>query len=156
MSSTEAPFSANMRVRIADHDVQLTVRGETASDFNIRWADLAENIQLFTDSVAMTVAAVNATPLTQQQAATPPAPAAVPDGGWNVAPQPAPPAAAAPPAAFQSAVAPACAHGARNPVSKVGAKGPWKAWMCNAPQGGAKCDPVWVQRNTPEWNSFPA
>jgi len=153
MSSTEAPFSANMRVRIADHDVQLTVRGETAADFNIRWADLAENIQHFTDSVALTVAAVNATPMTQQQAAPPPAPAAVADGGWNVA-QPTPPAA--PPAAFQSAVAPACAHGARNPVSKVGAKGPWKAWMCNAPQGSQKCDPIWVQRNSPEWNSFPA
>jgi len=152
MSSTEAPFSANMRVRIADHDVQLTVRGETASDFNVRWADLAENIQHFTESVALTVAAVNATPVTQQQAAPPPAPAAVPGGGWNVAPAPQ----AAPPAAFQSAVAPACAHGSRNPVSKVGAKGPWKAWMCNAPQGGAKCDPIWVQRNSPEWDSFPA
>jgi hypothetical protein len=152
MSSTEAPFSANMRVRIADHDVQLTVRGDTASDFNVRWADLAENIALFTESVALTVAAVNASPLTQQQAAPPPAPAAVPGGGWNVAPAPQ----AAPPAAFQSAVAPACAHGSRNPVSKVGAKGPWKAWMCNAPQGGAKCDPIWVNRQSPEWDSFPA
>jgi len=152
MSSTEAPFSANMRVRIADHDVQLTVRGDTASDFNVRWADLAENIALFTESVALTVAAVNASPLTQQQAAPPPAPAAVPGGGWNVAPAPQ----ATPPAAFQSAVAPACAHGSRNPVSKVGAKGPWKAWMCNAPQGGAKCDPIWVNRQSPEWDSFPA
>ena len=58
--------------------------------------------------------------------------------------------------AVLSAVAPACAHGARNPVSKVGAKGPWKAWMCNAPQGGAKCDPVWIKRGTPEWDTFPA
>lgn len=159
MSSTEAPFSANMRVRIADHDVQLTVRAETSSDFQVRWAELAEGMSMFVESVTLTVAAANAasiTHMTQQQAATPPAPAAVPDGGWNVAPQTAPPAAAAPPAAFQSAVAPACAHGARNPVSKVGAKGPWKAWMCNAPQGGAKCDPVWIKRGSPEWDTFPA
>jgi hypothetical protein len=156
MSSTEAPFSANMRVRIADHDVQLTVRGNSASEFQMHWAEIAENMGTFVESVTLTVAASNASTLNQQQAATPPAPAAVPDGGWNVAPQPAPPAAAAPPAAFQSAVAPACAHGARNPVSKVGAKGPWKAWMCNAPQGGAKCDPVWIKRGSPEWDTFPA
>jgi hypothetical protein len=156
MSSTEAPFSANMRVRIADHDVQLTVRAETSSDFQVRWAELAEGMSMFVESVTLTVAAANAasvTHLTQQQAAPPPAPAAVPGGGWNVA-QPTP--QAAPPAAFQSAVAPACAHGSRNPVSKVGAKGPWKAWMCNAPQGSQKCDPMWVQRNSPEWDSFPA
>ena len=153
MSSTESPFSANMRIRVADHDVQLTVRGDSASEFQMHWAEIAENMGTFIESVTLTVAASNAAPLTQQQAARPPAPAAVPDGGWNVA---QPPPQAAPPAAFQSAVAPACAHGARNPVSKVGAKGPWKAWMCNAPQGGQKCDPVWVGRNTPEWNSFPA
>jgi hypothetical protein len=154
MSSTEAPFSANMRVRIADHDVQLTVRGNSASEFQMHWAEIAENMGTFVESVTLTVAASNASTLYQQQAAPPPAPAA-PDGGWNVAPQVAP-QPAGPPAAFQSAVAPACAHGARNPVSKVGAKGPWKAWMCNAPQGGAKCDPVWIKRGTPEWDTFPA
>lgn len=156
MSSTEAPFRATLPIEIMGHKVLLTAGGDTVSDFTLRWAEMAENAGNLLESFSLTVAAVNATPLTQQQAAPPPAPAAVPDGGWNVAPQPAPPAAAAPPAAFQSAVAPACAHGARNPVSKVGAKGPWKAWMCNAPQGGAKCDPIWVQRNSPEWNSFPA
>ncbi len=154
MSSTEAPFSANMRVRIADHDVQLTVRGNSASEFQMHWAEIAENMGTFVESVTLTVAASNAASLTQQQVATPPAPAVSHDVGWNVAPQA--PSPAAPPAAFQSAVAPACAHGARNPVSKVGAKGPWKAWMCNAPQGSQKCDPIWVQRNSPEWNSFPA
>jgi len=155
MSSTEAPFSANMRVRIADHDVQVTVRGESASDFNIHWADLAENMSQFLESVQLTVAAANAAPLTQHQVGTPPpAPAAaVSDGGWAT---PAPAPQAAPPSAFSAAVAPICAHGPRNPVSKVGAKGPWKAWMCNAPQGGAKCDPQWVKRGTPEWDTFPA
>ena len=151
MSSTEAPFSANMRVRISDHDVQLTVRGDTAYEFQSRWAELAEGINTLTESVALTVAAVNVAPLTQQSA--PPPAAAVSGGGWNAPP---PQQQAVPAAAFQSAAAPVCAHGARNPVSKVGNKGPWKAWMCNAPQGGAKCEPVWVQRNTPEWDQFPA
>lgn len=154
MSSTEAAFSANMRLAIAGHDVQVTVRGTDGPDFDHNWAHLAENMGQFLESVQMTVAAANAAPLTQQPVGTPPpAPAAVvSDGGWG---QPAPTPQAAPPQAFSAAVAPVCAHGPRNPVSKVGAKGPWKAWMCNAPQGGAKCDPQWVQKNSPEWNSFP-
>lgn len=151
MSSTEAPFSANMRVRIADHDVQITVRGDSAGEFQMHWAEIAENMQTFVESVTLTVAAANAASVIQQQAAPPPAPAAV-SGGWNAAPAPQ----AAPPAAFQSAAVPTCAHGGRNPVSKVGAKGPWKAWMCNAPQGAQKCDPVWIKRGSPEWDTFPA
>lgn len=155
MSSTEAPFSANMRVRLSDHDVQLTVRGDTSSDFNIRWAELAESMPTLIESIQLAVAASNAAPLTQQQVGTPPpAPAAVvSDGGWAT---PAPSPQAAPPSAFSAAVAPVCAHGPRNPVSKVGPKGPWKAWMCNAPKGGPKCDPQWVGRGTPEWDTFPA
>mgnify|MGYP006911555137 CR=1 FL=1 len=153
MTSTEAPFSANMRVRIADHDVQLTVRGDSAGEFQMHWAEIAENMQTFVESVTLTVAASNAASLTQQQVAPPPAPAAVSDGGWNVAPA-AP--QQAPPAAFQSAATPMCAHGPRNPVSKVGAKGPWKAYMCNAPQGAQKCDPIWIKRGSSEWDTFPA
>ena len=67
MSSTEAPFSANMRVRLSDHDVQLTVRGDTSSDFNIRWAELAESMPTLIESIQLAVAASNAAPLTQQQ-----------------------------------------------------------------------------------------
>ena len=154
MSSTEAPFSANMRVRVADHDVQVTVRGESASDFNLHWADLAENMSPFIESVQLAVATANAQPLTQFQQSSPPPAVAADGGGWNVAPQASAPAS--PPATFQSATAPVCAHGPRNPVSKVGAKGPWKAYMCNAPQGGAKCEPIWIKRGTPEWDNFPA
>lgn len=153
MSSTEAPFSANMRVRIADHDVQLTVRGDSASDFHMHWAELAESMPTLIESIHLSVAASNAASLTAPQGAPPPAPAAAPSGGGWATPQPAPQAT---PPAFSAAVAPVCAHGPRNPVSKVGAKGPWKAWMCNAPQGAAKCDPQWVDKRSPEWNTFPA
>ena len=148
MSSTEAPFSANTRINVMGHDVQFTVRADTAFDFQLRWAELAEGMANLTESVQMTVAASNAAPLTQP-VAPPPQPAAVNDGGWG---QPVP---QTPPAAFSAAVIPSCAHGPRNAVAKVGAKGPWKAFMCSAPQGAQKCDPIWVQRDTPEWNSFP-
>ena len=112
MSSTESPFSANMRVRLSDHDVQLTVRGDTSSDFNLRWAELAESMPMLVESIQLTVAASNAASLTQQPVGTPPpAPAAVvSDGGWAT---PAPSPQAAPPPAFSAAVAPVCAHGPR-------------------------------------------
>lgn len=154
MSSTEAPFRATLPIDIMGHKVLLTAGGDTFSEYQIRWAELAEGAPTLIESFQMIVAAVNAASLTQPQAAPPPAPAAVvSDGGWATS---APTPQAAPPTAFSAAVAPICAHGPRNPVSKVGAKGPWKAWMCNAPQGGAKCDPQWVKRGTPEWDTFPA
>lgn len=154
MSSTEAPFRATLPIDIMGHKVLLTAGGDTFSEYQIRWAELAEGAPTLIESFQMIVAAVNAASLTQPQAAPPPAPAAVvSDGGWAAS---APTPQAAPPTAFSAAVAPICAHGPRNPVSKVGAKGPWKAWMCNAPQGGAKCDPQWVKRGTPEWDTFPA
>lgn len=42
--------------------------------------------------------------------------------------------------------APTCQHGSMTFRSGVGAKGPWKGWMCAAPKGAAdKCDTVWVR-----------
>lgn len=39
-----------------------------------------------------------------------------------------------------------CKHGDMVPKSGTSAKGPWKAWMCNAPKGAAdKCDPIWIR-----------
>lgn len=149
MSSTEAPFSANTRINVMGQDVQFTVRADNASEFQLRWAELAEGMSLLTESVQLTIAASNAAALTQ--AAAPPPQQPVSDGGWGQPMQPA----ASPPAAFSAAVTPSCAHGPRNAVSKVGAKGPWKAFMCNAPQGAQKCDPIWIQKNTPEWANFP-
>ena len=154
MSSSEAPFRATLNVEVMGHKILLTAGGDTFSEYQMRWAELADGAPTLIDFFSTVIAASNAAVLTQQQTAPPPAPAAVgSDGGWHAS---APTPQAAPPQAFSAAVAPVCAHGPRNPVSKVGAKGPWKAWMCNAPQGGAKCDPQWVQKNSPEWNSFPA
>lgn len=154
MSSTEAPFRATLPIELMGHKILLTAGGDTFSDYQLRWAELAEGAPTLIESFQLIIAALNAAPLTQQQVGTPPpAPAAVvSDGGWAT---PAPAPQAAPPSAFSAAVAPVCAHGPRNAVSKVGAKGPWKAWMCNAPQGAQKCDPQWVQKNSPEWNTFP-
>lgn len=39
---------------------------------------------------------------------------------------------------------PVCAHGPMNWREGVGAKGPWKGWMCSAPKGSAnKCETIW-------------
>jgi len=153
MSSTEAPFRATLPVEIAGHKILLTAGGDTVGEYTLRWAELAEAAPNLVESFSLIIGAINAQPLTQSQQYTPP-PVAADGGGWNVAPQTSAPVA--PPATFQSATAPVCAHGPRNPVSKVGAKGPWKAWMCNVPQGGTKCEPVWIKRGTPEWDNFPA
>lgn len=153
MSSTEAPFRATLPVEIMGHKILLTAGGDTFSDYQIRWAELAEGAPTLFESFQLIIAALNAQPIAAPQAQQPAPPPAVAagNGGWNAAPA-TPPAA---PAAFQSAATPSCAHGPRNAVAKVGAKGPWKAWMCSAPQGAQKCDPIWIQKNTPEWNNFP-
>lgn len=40
--------------------------------------------------------------------------------------------------------APVCKHGPMNYREGVGAKGPWKGFMCSAPKGAAdKCDTIW-------------
>lgn len=39
-----------------------------------------------------------------------------------------------------------CRHGDMTLKTGTSAKGPWKAWMCNAPKGAAdKCEPVWIR-----------
>mgnify|MGYP006270388377 CR=1 FL=1 len=50
--------------------------------------------------------------------------------------------AAAPTAGGES---PTCKHGAMNFREGVGAKGPWKGWMCPSPKGQAKCETIWVR-----------
>lgn len=77
-----------------------------------------------------------------QPAPVPAAPAAVPPG-------PAP--------SFLAAAVPACPHGQKVARSGQGAKGPWKAWMCPAPKGTpGQCEPAWVRKGSPEWDTFPA
>ena len=39
-----------------------------------------------------------------------------------------------------------CKHGAMSLKTGTSAKGPWKAWMCNAPKGATdKCEPIWIR-----------
>lgn len=39
-----------------------------------------------------------------------------------------------------------CKHGAMTYREGVGAKGPWKGYMCNAPKGAVdKCQTIWVR-----------
>lgn len=38
-----------------------------------------------------------------------------------------------------------CRHGDMILKTGTSAKGPWKGWMCNAPKGDTKCDPIWVK-----------
>jgi hypothetical protein len=39
-----------------------------------------------------------------------------------------------------------CKHGAMSLREGVGAKGPWKGWMCAAPKGATdKCATIWVR-----------
>ncbi len=64
--------------------------------------------------------------------------------------QPRNPVAAAPaPAqatAAQGQETPVCRHGAMRYNEGVGAKGPWKGFMCSAPKGATdKCQTIWVR-----------
>jgi hypothetical protein len=130
-----------------------TIRGDEWSEFAVNVDTVLDNAQLVAEKLTALAALGAASPLVNVDVPPPaPEPAAAP--GWGASP--AAPAAPAPNAFAQAAV-PSCAHGPRTPVSKVGAKGPWKAWMCNAPQGGAKCDPIWVdKKDAAAWNNFPA
>jgi hypothetical protein len=48
-----------------------------------------------------------------------------------------------------------CKHGVMSKRTGQGAKGPWKAYMCPSPKGTPdQCEPVWLRRGEPEWNSF--
>lgn len=56
------------------------------------------------------------------------------------------PIAAAPASPIGTESAPTCRHGAMTFRSGVGAKGPWKGWMCASPKGSVdKCETVWVK-----------
>lgn len=62
---------------------------------------------------------------------------------------------AGPPAASSSSSSRVCKHGEMTRRTGAGPKGPWKAFMCPSPKGTPdQCEPGWVRRNDPEWNSF--
>lgn len=62
------------------------------------------------------------------------------------------------PSTFTPSIAPTgktCKHGEMSRRTGAGAKGPWKAFMCPSPKGTPdQCEPIWVRRNEPEWNTF--
>lgn len=145
--STESAFSANMRIRVADHDVQVTVRGDSQSEFNLHWAELAENMQTFVESVNLVAGAGNAAPLVANSAPpnpwvtpTPPAPAAPAADPWAstpVAPTPAP------------QDAPLCDHGQPRKFVPAGTSKktgqPYQAfWACQHPDRNQQCKTVRV------------
>jgi hypothetical protein len=142
MSNSEAPFAATMELHIQNKKILLTARGDTERDLQIGWAALAENASSLIDSFNLLAAASATAPIMNGSPAPAPTPAASADPWGTPPPMPA-------------VTGPTCAHGPRNAVSKVGEKGPWKAWMCNAPKGSPKCDPIWVNKQSPEWNTFP-
>ena len=56
------------------------------------------------------------------------------------------PAVAAPVAAAPASSGNVCKHGPMSFREGVGAKGPWKGWMCAAPKGATdKCQTIWVR-----------
>jgi hypothetical protein len=43
-------------------------------------------------------------------------------------------------------IAQTCAHGPMIYKTGMGKNGsPWKAWMCQAPMGAQKCNPIWLK-----------
>ena len=145
--STESAFSANVRLPIAGHDVQVTVRGGSASEFQMHWAELAEGMGNFIESVQLTVGAANAGALVAHAPA--PAPGAAPaDNPWT--PTQATPAAADPWGAAAAAApesagpAPMCDHGQPMKLVPAGISKktgqPYKAfYVCAAPQKAQQC-----------------
>ena len=144
--STESAFSANVRLPIAGHDVQVTVRGDSASEFQLHWAELAEGMQHLIESVQLAVGASNAGALLAH--APSPAPGAAPaDNPWTptqAAPAADPWGAAAPAAPEPTGPAPICDHGQPMKLVPAGISkktgAPYKAfYVCAAPQKAQQC-----------------
>jgi hypothetical protein len=131
-------------------DALRTIQGYTLEEYQEAREELIADLSKDAEAVALAKAAGHASPLTVAPSATldpfePPATAA-----WE-----APTPAAVP--SFVNATVPSCAHGPRTGKSGNSAKGPWRAWMCPAPKGDpSQCQPDWVTRGTPAWNSFHA
>lgn len=144
--STESAFSANVRLPIAGHDVQVTVRGDSASEFQLHWAELAEGMQHLIESVQLAVGASNAGALlaTAPSAAPGAAPADNPWTPTQAAPAADPWGAAAPAAPEPTGPAPMCDHGQPMKLVPAGISKktgqPYKAfYVCAAPQKAQQC-----------------
>lgn len=158
--------SHKLTVKIGD--ALRTIQGYTLSEYQMARAELIDGLQDDLEAVQLAKAVASAAPIVgggtavaAPAAAVPAAPlTAVPDlpaappappasGGWGQRPAAAP--------SFAQATTPSCDHGPRTPRSGVGAKGPWKAWFCPAKKGDpTQCQGIFINRNTPEWDAFPA
>lgn len=103
-NTTDVPFRATMNLDIAGHKVLLTAGGDTVGEFQLHWAELAENAQSLIESFNLLAAAHTAAPL----AAYAPIPVIAPEHSLPPAPDNpwTPPSAPA-----QVAPVPNCDHG---------------------------------------------
>lgn len=128
-----------------------TIQGYTLEEYVEARNELIAEMSGDAEVVALARAAGTAATLIGGNATAPAAPVtqAPPPTSWPSAPAPAP--------AFANATAPQCSHGPRTGRSGTGAKGPWKAWFCPTPKGTPdQCEAIFLNRNSPDWNSFPA
>lgn len=138
----------------------LTVRGDTFEEFAVNVDAFLDHTNMLVDKLTALQGALNAAPLVHVESAAPAAPATPPAAEVTSGPSPwgAPTTQAAPaqpPASFHQAAKPTCTHGYR--VPRAAKDGKWKAWFCPTSQGDPnKCEPIWVDRKTPEWDAFPA
>lgn len=150
---SESNFSFTSKI---NYDL-LTVRGDNFEEFAANVDALLDHADVLVDKLTALQGALNAAPLVHVQSAAPAAPATPPAAEVTSGPSPwgapsTPAAPAQPPASFNQAAKPTCTHGYRKPV----AKGNWKAWFCPTDQGDpSKCEPIWVDRKSPEWDAFP-
>ena len=141
---SESAFSANVRLPISGYDVQFTVRGDTFADFQLHWAEMADNGKDIVESVQLAVAAANAASiLGSGPSVAPGAPPAAADP-WGGAPAAADPWSAAAPAAPDAGPAPLCDHGQAMKLVPAGISkktgAPYKAfYVCAAPQKAQQC-----------------
>jgi len=128
-----------------------TIQGYTLEEYVEARNELIAEMSGDAEVVALARAAGTAATLVAGNTVAPAAPMtqAPPSAAWPAAPAPAP--------AVANATAPQCAHGPRTGRSGTGAKGPWKAWFCPTPKGTPdQCEAIFLNRNSPDWNSFPA
>jgi len=144
-------------------DALRTIQGYSIEEYELARAELIDSLSGDAEPVALAKAAGHAAPLVSVTEASATVQPVAPSGGsaavWGEPTPPAPfiPPSNAAPAAFAAATVPQCQHGPRTARQGQGAKGPWKAYFCPTPKGTPnQCDPIFLNRGTPEWNTFTA
>lgn len=148
--TTHAEPTHKLTVKVGD--ALRTIQGYSLEEYKMARAELIDELSGDVEAVQLAKGAGAAGPLVvapTTTASTPsPAVAAPAPAGWDA------PAAPAPAPSFAAATVPTCAHGARTIRKGTSAKGPWVAAFCPTPKGTpGQCDPIFFQRNSPEWNA---